>query len=192
MSIRCFIAVELEHVMKRELGRLQARLRHKFDVGDKSMKWVRPENVHLTLKFLGDVEDGQIPDICRAVDQAVKESAPFIFELGNCGCFPAAGAARVLWVGILEGEREMEKLQQVLENSLQTSGFPPEGRKFSPHLTLARIKNAKAGRLVQEAAKTIEPFHLGRQEVCEIVVFQSALTPAGAIYTPLHRKKFEI
>ena len=190
MSIRCFIAVELEHVMKRELGRLQARLRHKLDVGDKSMKWVRPENVHLTLKFLGDVEYEQVPEICRAVDQAVKESAPFFFDLGNCGCFPAVGAARVLWVGILEGEREMVKLQQALENSLQPSGFPPEGRKFSPHLTLARIKNAKAGRGVQEAAKTIEPFHLSWQEVFEIIVFQSELTPTGPIYTPMHRGKF--
>jgi len=191
MSIRCFIAIELDEAVRKELGRLQDRLRRRFDVLDTSVNWVRPENIHLTLKFLGDVQDNVIADICSAVSMAVVGTVPFDFEFANCGCFPPSGSARVLWTGITDGSKELQSLQTALENHLGMLGFPPEGRKFTPHLTLARIKNAKIGRTVQDAVKDIEPFVLARQNVWALTVFQSELTRTGPVYTALHHAKLD-
>ena len=145
MSIRCFIAIELDEAVRKELDRLQNRLQRRLNSLDTSIKWVRPENIHLTLKFLGDVQDDVIADICSAVSMAVAGVVPFDFELANCGCFPPGGSARVLWTGITDGSKELQSLQTAVENHLEMLDFPPEGRKFTPHLTLARIKNAKTG-----------------------------------------------
>ncbi|MCK5269950.1 MAG: RNA 2',3'-cyclic phosphodiesterase [Sedimentisphaerales bacterium] len=189
MSIRCFIAIELDEGIRGELGRLQDRLRRRLQVNDKAVKWVRPENVHLTLKFLGEVADRVIPDICSAVSEAAGEIAPFTFEVTDCGCFPRSGAARVLWVGVKQGKETLLQLQEMVELYLAEIGFPPEERRFSAHLTLGRIKNTEAGRLVHDAVAELEPIRLGCRDVSEITVFQSELTQSGPIYTPLHHGK---
>jgi len=189
MTIRCFIAIELDEGIRGELGRLQDRLRRRLQLNDKAVKWVRPENVHLTLKFLGDVEDRLVPDICSVVSEAAGEIAPFTFEVADCGCFPRNGAARVLWVGVKQGREDLLQLQEMVELYLADIGFPPEERRFSAHLTLGRIKNAEAGRLVHNVVAEVEPIRLGCRDVSEITVFQSELTQSGPIYTALHHGK---
>jgi len=187
LSIRCFVAVELEEGITRKLGKIIEEIRHKLGTDNKSIRWVNPENIHLTLKFLGEVDDNLICDICQATDRCAGEFEPFEFTVAGLGCFPpGGGAARVLWVGLEEGRENLQALQEGLEDALKELDFPPEPRKFSPHLTLARIKNAAVGKAGQQLIKTINPPVLGSQYVSELVVFQSELTKTGPIYTPLH------
>ena len=185
MSIRCFIAIELEEVIHKNLSKLQSRLQKKL-LHDSKIRWVKPDRIHLTLKFLGDVADTAIPEICTAVSQAAALNQPFDFEIGNCGCFGSADSARVLWVGVTGGQEDLETLHQAVDTNLANIGFSPERRKFNPHLTLARIRNAATGRNARKIVEKLDPTILGAQNASEITVFQSNLTPAGPIYTPLH------
>jgi len=186
MSIRCFIAIELGDEIHREITRLQERLRRDIRANERDVKWVRPENIHLTLKFLGEVPDSDIPDICQAVEKAVETFHPFKLDVAGCGCFPPRGAARVLWVGVSEGDTPLPDLQEAVASELEPLGHPPENRPFSAHLTLARIKTAPAGHLVSHTVDTLEMVRLGSQEVTALTVFQSELTRGGPMYTPLH------
>jgi len=186
LSIRCFIAIDLEERIIHKLGKIIEDVRQDLNTDDKSIRWVKPEDIHLTLKFLGEVDDNLICDICRATDQCAGEFDPFEFEVAGLGCFPPGGAARVLWLGMEEGKENLQVLQERLDNYLKELDFPPEPRKFSPHLTLARIKSAAMGKAVQQLVKTLNPPSVGRQSVTELVVFQSELTKTGPIYTPLH------
>jgi len=185
MSIRCFIAVELEEGIQKNIAKLQSRLQKKL-LGDSKIRWVKPERIHLTLKFLGDVDDIALPEICSAVSRAAAMNQPFDFEIGNCGCFGSGDSARILWVGVTQGQEDLETLHQAVDANLADIGFPPERRKFNPHLTLARIRNTASGRNARKIINQLEPTVLGGQNASEITVFQSELTPAGPIYTPLH------
>jgi len=186
MSIRCFIAVELDEGIRRGLAKLQSRLGRALGSNESMIKWVRPQNIHLTLKFLGEVDDHFLPDICAAVSEAAQTFAPFDFEVGNCGCFGSAGSARVLWVGIAGGNENLAALAQAVDDNLGVLDFPPERRKFSAHLTLARIRNVKIGRAVRAVVDDLAPFSLGSQNVTELTVFQSELSRSGPTYTALH------
>ena len=185
MSIRCFIAIELEEGIHKNLAQLQSRLQKKI-YHDSKIRWVKPHNIHLTLKFLGDVDDTAIPEVCTAVSQAAALNQPFDFEIGNCGSFGSGDSARVLWIGVTGGHTELEKLHHAVNANLADIGFSPDRRKFNPHLTLARIRNAASGRNARKAVDQLEPTALGGQSASEITVFQSVLTSAGPIYTPLH------
>ena len=185
MSIRCFIAIELNEGIRRRLVQLQDRLRNKMH-HPSGITWVKHGRMHLTLKFLGEVDDAAINDICSAVSQAAALSESFDFELGNCGCFGSPGSARVLWVGITDGQNHLENLHRAVDKHLSLIGFPPERRKFSAHLTLARIRNVKAGRLIRPVVDQMEPATFGIHHVNQITVFQSDLSSGGPVYTPLH------
>ncbi len=185
MSIRCFIAIELEEGIRKNISQLQSRLQKKMH-HDSKIRWVKPHNIHLTLKFLGDVDDAAIAEVCAAVSQAAATNQPFDFEIGNCGCFGSGDSARVLWVDVTGGLAELGKLHDAVDSNLAETGFAPDRRKFNPHLTLARIRNAATGRNVRKIVEQLDPIILGVQNAWEITVVQSELTPAGPIYTPLH------
>lgn len=187
MNVRCFIAVELDTAVKKQLDRFQERLRRQMNVGQQSIKWVRSENIHLTLKFLGDVDDKMTHEIAAAVTKAAAGFDPFDFEPGNCGCFPEHGSTRVLWVGINAGSEELEALAEAVDVQLDKIGFAREGRRFSPHLTLARIRQSAAGYEVRHAVDEIEPFTLAAQSATQLAVLQSDLSGPGPVYTVLHR-----
>lgn len=186
MSMRCFAAIELDGAIQKKLGQLQGRFQREYRLRDPEIKWVRPGNIHLTLKFLGEVPDSQITQVCSAVSQAASQAKPFEIEIGDCGCFPPRGAARVMWVGVVAGIEPLAALQQELELSLIDLGFEPESRPFRGHLTLARIKNARVGHLVREVVEGVGPVSLGMQSAAEITVFQSQLARGGPTYIPLH------
>jgi len=187
MSIRCFIAIELDQSITKKLAQIQRRLKHHYHLHDASIKWVRPENIHLTLKFLGDVPDSQINDICHAVSQAAQPFEPFDFQIGSYGCFPPHAAARVLWVGLTNGAEKLHQLAQAVDNQLSTLGFNAERRPFHAHLTLARIKQNKTGRQVQQVCEHLEPLPPATQNASRLTVFQSVLNKAATQYIPLHR-----
>jgi 2'-5' RNA ligase len=184
-KIRTFIAIELPQDVKAILSRLQTALGEDKDT---SVKWVNPQSIHLTLKFLGNVDTEAIPQITNAMAKSVKIAKSFSLQLSEIGAFPNTRSPRVVWVG-LKGDTEiLSELQKRLEGSLETIGFPPENKAFSPHLTLGRVRNqirpnqcrALAELLSTAKLKAAPTFHVN-----SIDLMKSELTPKGAIYTKL-------
>ena len=184
--VRAFIAIELPDEARRDLAHLQEKL--KQACGYCPAKWVAPGSIHLTLNFLGDVPLPKLEDIKSAVAQAGLASRPFELALGGLGAFPNLERPHVVWVG-LDGDLDrLVKMQKHLEELLAKLGFPPENRPFSPHLTLARVRDeaspADRKKLGQVIGATV------RENNCSIPVhsislIKSQLTPAGPVYTVL-------
>ena len=182
-QVRCFIAVELPDELKTGLTQLQSRLK----LGEQPwVKWVDPYSTHLTLKFLGSVAVDRIDEITGAIEEAARGMSPFHLEVKELGVFPNLRRVQVAWVGISGEVNKLGQLQQRLESNLARLGFAPESRPFTPHLTLARLRDQASpgerqsfGQLIVstrfEAAYTIE--------VDAISLMRSQLTREGAIYT---------
>ena len=185
-QIRTFIAIELSQDLKDGLGRLQARL--KRQVPERSVRWVRPDAIHLTLKFLGNVPTPRLTSISRAVETACHSFDQFTLELVGLGCFPNPRRPRVVWVGVREPTGTLARLEKAVENELAGLGFEPEGRSFKPHLTLGRVQRKvgrsdreRLGELIAESNVGL----LGDMTVTSVNVMRSDLRPSGAVYTAL-------
>lgn len=171
---RLFVAVDLPPPLARRLaGTVPAA---------SGVKRVRPELIHLTLHFLGDVREGVIPALCRALDQV--RAAPFTLELSRRGRFPPRGPARVLWVG-LAASPALESLHAACGRAIAAVGLPLESRPFTPHVTLARLTEA-AGRRIAEAFLGAERDPPAAFPVERVILYASDRTPAGAVHEPLH------
>lgn len=155
---------------------------------DRSIRWTRPEQMHLTLKFLGEVEDRLLPKVCDAVIAAADAYAAFKFEVAGVGCFPERGPVRVLWAGVTMTDPTLPACVERLERDLAALGFEPERRRFSPHLTIGRVKDrAKAPGLRERIAGVrLDPL---TQPVEELVLFESRLSPQGPRYTAACRRR---
>jgi 2'-5' RNA ligase len=179
-TIRTFICIEIPETIKGRIGSLQQELRK---LGGQ-VSWTRPSNIHLTIKFLGDVPASRIEEIQRAVELATAGRPSFEIEVGEAGCFPSPRNPRVLWVGLTSLPDPLKELHEAIEKELARLGFPREPRKFSPHLTIGRIRAPQnAGRLAEELIKRggeTESFR-----AAEVIVMRSDLNPAGSQYTPL-------
>ena len=180
--MRAFIAIELSDEIKESLARLQKRL--KESAAD--IKWVDPHNVHLTLKFLGDIEDAKIEDIKTLLDNAASQFSAFEIKLSALGAFPNEKNPRVIWVGLSSGVAESEKIAASIESGAEKIGFPKEDRPFSAHLTLGRTRSGKNKDSLKEklASTAVKPLACA---VSGITLFQSTLTPKGPIYTSIHQ-----
>ncbi len=179
--IRAFLAIDLPAGLRPVLERLTGELKK----SGADVKWVAPGNVHLTLKFFGDVSDAQVEEIAAAAAPIAQAQTPFSLTLAQVGAFPTLKSPRVVWVGLGGELAPLQALYQRLEEAFEGLGFPREGRPFAPHLTLGRVKSPKGREgLVRQLAVLpaipSEPF-----PVREIVLFRSTLTSQGAIYTPL-------
>lgn len=190
--IRAFIAVELPEAVKRAIGALQKKLAVEPAGG---IKWVVPGSVHLTLKFLGWVAPERIDEVKAAVARSVEPFAPFELGVVGVGAFPNLKRLNVVWCGLTGDLESLEQLQRVIEEQVSPLGFPTEKRAFSPHLTLARLRDEvapEARRALAEklAATKYEP---GLAiPVASVSLMQSRLLPDGAVYrrlgeSPLHR-----
>jgi 2'-5' RNA ligase len=181
MEIRCFVALNLPPELKGRLAELEARLKEaRADVS-----WVKPENIHLTLKFLGGVEETRIPLIKRAIQEGLRGEGPLVLSLAGLGVFPNPRSPRVIWVGV-EGDTErMEKLQKRLEQALEEVGFPREARSFSPHMTLGRMRSRQGTAGLMELVGRLGEYRAGSIQAESIELMRSQLHPAGAIYTIL-------
>ena len=186
--MRCFIAIDIDKKTKDALSDLQQQLRSKADIKKNDVKWVKPEAMHLTLKFLGEVEDDQIVDVCKAVQQAAAEHSSFELDIESVGCFGGRNA-RVLWVGTGLGSEQLCQLQKDLEDRLAQAGWPKEKRQFSGHLTLCRIKNPKAAVKLIEISRNYRDFKAGTILADSLRVYHSRLTPTGPVYTLLAKYK---
>lgn len=189
--MRCFIAIPIDETIRAGLGDLQQRLKSKADLQKGDVKWVRPASIHLTLKFLGEIKDEQVVDVCKTVEAVAGRYQSFELDIESVGHF-GGKSARVLWVGIGEGGGSLLRLQNDLEQQLAASGWPPEAREFTGHLTLCRIKNAKAGLKLAQMSREYEDFKLGTMPADSVSVYQSQLTPSGPIYTVLGNYKLKI
>ncbi len=182
-QLRLFVAVDLPHDVREALDRLQSDLRRR-DLS--SLRWVRPEGIHLTLKFLGDTPAEQVPVIEEAVAGAVR-GAPFRLALGRPGTFGSRRGPRVLWVDLAADVGRLRELQAAVERALAEAGFPPEERGFSPHLTLARVRQPPAPGTADRVSRALEAVSPPRAEfeVEEVVLMRSRLQPSGAVYERL-------
>lgn len=178
--MRTFIAIEIPEAVKTVLSVMQNELRR----AQADINWTKPENIHLTLRFLGEVDEKRLEDVKRSCAEAAAEFAPFTLKLNGAGVFPNFRQPKVLWAG-LAGELEIAgKLQRRLEAGLTSLGFAPEDKPFKPHLTIGRVKSPKNARQVA-ALTEIQTLPDLPFEVQEIVLMKSELHSAGARYTSL-------
>ncbi len=182
-QVRCFIAIGLTDEVKAGLKDLQAQLK---SGGQAPVKWVDPYSIHLTLKFLGDVDADKIIPITAAIEEAVRGVAPFSLRVEGLGAFPNLRRVQVVWVGVGGEVDKLAHLQQRLESSLAGLGFAPEKRRFAPHLTLARVRDRASldereglGELI--AGTKFEPAYSFPAETVSLM--KSQLTREGAIYS---------
>lgn len=183
--MRAFIAIELNESIHEELATLQAKLKP----AGADVKWVEPQNIHLTLKFLGDVPEDKINRIKNALDAIAAKTNTFNISLAQIGAFGNLNSLRVIWVGIKEGALQASKLADEIEEQLAKLGFPKEGRPFSAHLTLGRVRSPKGRQQLKEAIENFQLLTPKSQLITHITLFQSTLTPKGPIYTILHKAK---
>jgi 2'-5' RNA ligase len=177
--MRLFLAVEIPAPIRKELRDLQAKLKNQWP----GWRWVRPEGIHLTLRFLGEVGAERDALARNAWNKAATCSEPFVIRLGGIGRFPRGGRARVLWVGIEElgGGTRLDELAARVETAARESGFEPEKRAFRPHLTLARaLRGARPAWQEGLSVDRGDEFSVDR-----LVLFRSQLHPSGARYTAL-------
>ncbi len=182
--IRTFVAVDIDSAVRDRVAGLVGR----FRAAGADVKWVQPQNLHITLKFLGDVDAKEIHRVCGAVQDAVADAAPFEFEVRGAGAFPKPNRPRTVWLGIAQGQEEMIDLNQRIEPALEKLGFRREARRFQPHLTIGRVRRggpavAELGKLIGEQADV----ELGLTKVPEVIVFSSELDRSGPTYEALAR-----
>ena len=183
MSLRTFLAIDLPSCLLDSIVKKQRDLKQEFP----SIAWVKSENVHLTLKFLGDTPESKIPELQQVVAKAVKGIEPFAINFRGFGVFPDKRAPRALWTGIEGNTDILVNLAKEIESKVKPLGFPPEGKPFRPHLTLARIKKNQRdlGQAIEKARVLADPFVFGRLLVEQVCLFESELRPTGSVYTKL-------
>jgi 2'-5' RNA ligase len=184
--LRVFCAVELPAEVREAAAEHAARLRRDFPGAGAS--WARPEGLHITLKFLGEVTQARVRDISRAAGAAAEGCRRFGLSVEEAGTFPPRGAARVLWLGVRDESGGLARLQGRLERECEAAGFARETRAFKPHLTLARLRPSEDAPALSDAHRrsTFGP-HVFR--VSELLVMRSELGPGGSRYTPLSRHR---
>lgn len=176
------MAVEMPGELRVQFKDVQAQLQR----AEAHVNWVEPHNIHVTLKFLGEIGQDQLEGLYEGVSEGVRGLAPFEIGLSGLGAFPNFRRPRVVWIGVERGRERLVELQRRLEESIGHRGFPRDNRKFSPHLTIGRVKSPRG---VDDLVDTIKatPFESGSIRVDEVVVMKSTLTPEGPIYASLRR-----
>jgi 2'-5' RNA ligase len=178
--MRVFVALSLDDEIKQKMLRVQRCI----DTTRAKVRWSTSDQLHLTLKFIGDVADAKVTPICQAVSRAAQTAESFEIEIVKTGCFPLNGSPRIIWVGGDEPTGTLTTVVQRLEEELFALGIAKETRTFSVHFTIGRVKSDDSrGRLRESvAACTFEP---GRQIIRELVLYQSTLARSGAQYAAI-------
>lgn len=189
--LRLFIATEISDAQREATLALMDNLQKGFQFTRSHPQWVEPESLHLTLKFLGGVEQERVDAIVQAVECRLLDRSPFKMSLRGLGTFPDERAPKVLWLGVDQGKRDLMELSKRIESALYPIGFAADLRAFHPHLTLARIKSLsgiEAMMSVVESHRKAEPG--GEARVDHISLYKSELLPKGPVHTVLHRWAF--
>ena len=186
-EIRAFIAIDLPKELHPKLDEVKHQL--SADLSSGSVRWVNSDNIHLTLRFLGDVPMDLLPDLYRCLNDCAVGNSSITLRLNSLGCFPNPRNPRVIWLG-LDGDLDrLSTLHQRIEDSLVTLGFPKEGRRYHPHLTLGRVKESR------EVINARLPWgkELIEGEFCagSVHLIESQLKPSGAVYTIRHSTELQ-
>ena len=182
--MRLFVAIELSEVVRRVLAETQRKL----GASCPDVRWIAAEQLHLTVKFLGEVADSDVDSVCQAVARAASSSRPFVMWTAECGCFPERGPVRIVWTKAVEESGLLAGCVEAVEAQIEPLGFPREHRPFAAHITIGRVKDDRSrGRLRSQVeahqTKSVE------QEVTSLTLMASKLSPKGSIYTAVSRAK---
>lgn len=186
-TIRTFIAIELNEETHSELSSLQSLLKK----SEADVKWVAPDIIHLTLKFLGYIDDAKIKEVQKILSDVAKNSRPFTLTLKEIGAFPKLDYPRVIWVGVDEGKDETSQLAKELEERLKEIGIAKEDREFHPHLTLGRVKSPKNKDKLKHIIEMTKFEPKSKIAVRHLTLFKSQLCAQGPVYTPLFIAKMK-
>jgi 2'-5' RNA ligase len=189
-TLRTFIAIEVNRELGQHLRDLQSQLCEQ--VAPRSVRWVRPEGIHLTLKFLGDTPLAQIDEVKAALVQAAAKSRPFTFTVGGLGCFPNKRQPRVVWVALQELTGALSSLRDAVETHVAPLGFATEKRAFHSHLTLGRVQRHASKSEVRRIGEVVAASAIGtigEVAVTSVSYIKSELRPGGAVYTTLSEAK---
>ena len=178
---RLFIAIPLPESVREQLAALYEPMR--------SIAWTRPEQLHLTLRFLGEVEADWREKLEAALGQAQVE--PFLLPVAGMGSFPPRGAARVIWVGVGHGHPRLHQLRQRIDDGVLATGFPLDVRIFHPHVTLGRVKEPGAPAAAEEFLKRHREFEVAPFRVESFQLCASELRPSGAVHTLIHEFRLQ-
>lgn len=180
-KIRAFIAVRLPAEVRRRLMLIETRLvESRADV-----KWVAEENFHITLKFLGPVEEERIGAVCESVECAITGVKPFELTFAGVGAFPRPSSPRVVWVGTPSGADEMRSLAGRIDDAMEGLGFPKEDRPFSGHVTLGRVRNPHGTEKLRDCIESMRDEQAGMVRVDGVSVMKSELFRAGPVYSSI-------
>jgi 2'-5' RNA ligase len=183
-SWRLFIAIELSQDIRRRIKAHIERLR--AAAPDVRVSWTREENLHLTLKFLGDTPVERAEAVSQALKAAANQVTSFEMEIKDCGAFPPRGKPNVLWIGIHDPSDNLNKLHAALEKECAKAGFAQDERPFHPHLTIARIRHSQGTRHLSELHQELGCDEMA-VEVTEVCLIRSELSSAGSRYTIIAR-----
>ncbi len=182
MSLRLFVAVNLSPEIREQLAAAQEHLRRaRADVS-----WVRPENMHITLKFLGETAEERLDLVCRTLSTVARAHAPFRLSVAGVGSF-GGRVPRVVWVGVTDGAEPLTALARHVEAALEDLGFPREKRGFTAHLTLGRVRSAKNLEGLAAGIREIQEGRFGAVAAEAFELVRSELRPGGSVYTALER-----
>jgi RNA 2',3'-cyclic 3'-phosphodiesterase len=182
--MRIFIAIEIPDEIKAMLTEAQQSLKGS---GVVDASWPRPEGIHLTLKFLGEVSESKVPDIIDGLRHAAEGTGPFRLEVSGIGTFPNPKNPRVVWVGLSGDVEKLSLLQTAVEDAINRIGFEREERVFTPHLTLGRIKYIRSRDRWLKALAETKNIRLSGFDVAAVSLIKSELKPTGAAYTEIGR-----
>ncbi len=182
MAIRAFIAIEIDSEIKNRLSEHIDKLKRT----GADVKWVLPENIHLTLKFLGHIEEDTLPGLNKIISDVVSSLEPFNISIGNICAFPNRKRPRIVYVCVEDKEGILKKLHGNLNNGVEKFGIKKESKKYIGHITLGRIKTQKNIYKLATALKSETECFLGHEKISYLSLMQSQLTPKGPIYTKLN------
>jgi len=185
MAVRTFFALDIDEALRGRLSAVQGQV----DSSDAKVNWVRPENLHVTMNFLGDVADDVMIEVGRAATEAAAGIEPFDFHVRRVVCVPPQGQLRMIWAEVADPTGRMEALHDDLAGRLAGLGFKEEHRRFKGHITLARIRFARraASLRIRQAVAGLPGSEFPDQQAAELVAYTSQLTPEGPVYTPISR-----
>lgn len=182
--MRLFVAIDIHPHVRVRLRQIQNRFEQELNLSAKDAKWIRPEQIHLTLKFLGQVDDASLTQVCDIVTRTASQSEGFDFEVKGLGVF--GRPARIVWAGTTDCP-PLKALQAKLDENFSAQGWPRENRPFAGHLTVCRVKHVSAGRKLAEAVGAYKNESFGLVQAGEVVLYESQLTSAGPVYSAVCR-----
>ena len=179
--IRAFIACDIPDSFLEGISNIQESLKGL----DADVTWTKASGIHITLKFLGDIEEGDIEKVAAVIREVSQGRPPFGIGIKGSGAFPNLKNPRVVWIGVDDRGKGLSSLQRPLDDALKDLGFEPEEREFRPHLTLGRVKGPRGKERLSAAVSKLKDIEIGSFTVDRVILYKSELKPTGAVYTKL-------